>query len=242
VLSNAIVIDDNVSRKRLTTFIHTSFKAGSTALTGIREMDHLILLMLSPSDLLSVSQTCVYLKFVLQHDYFWKQYVEQTLPPTIIALKPPEESYREHYKLLRTTGPITAARAARPDAILYNQLVRHLGPPRNVQNIAARNGDITTLKLFPGMLSDVGMVLAAKHGHLNVFEHLHKVYGALRISDKTMVAAVEEGHLHILDWIDNNYALTVTQRMVNIAYIHHQRTILEWFSIKSNLTPSTIGR
>jgi hypothetical protein len=125
-----------------------------------------------------------------------------------VTLKPPEESYKEQYKLIRTTGPFAATKTSRPDALLYNQLVRKLGPPRNVQNIAASTGDIVTLKLYPGMPSVGGLHLAAKHGHLNVFQHLHEVYGAINIPEDVIVAAIEEGHLYVLTWIADCYVLT----------------------------------
>jgi hypothetical protein len=196
-------------------------------LTGVPELDQLLLVNLPLSSLKDVCQTNSYLNSICQDDYFWKLKVEHDFLPIITAFKPLDETYLEQYQYLLQISPNEAATDGRVDALILNEM-KGILPNVWGANWAAENGHLNVLKwleerkIFP---NERGANFAAENGHLDVLEWLEEK--GIRPNKMGANFAAENGNLDVLEWLEEK-GIRPDALGANYAALYGYLNVLKW--------------
>jgi ankyrin repeat protein len=178
-----------------------------TNLTGLIDVDRVILVNLPLRDLYSVCTSSSYLNSC-QDEYFWKLKLYHDCNENVEKDKPIDMSYRDWYKILATFvshsgGANSAAKGGY--LIVLKWLAEHnIYPSKNGANYAAKGGYLKVLKWLAGhniYPSKLGAVLAARYGHLKVLQSPSIAGQNIYPDECGAYWAARNGHLPVLKWL-----------------------------------------
>jgi hypothetical protein len=143
-------------------------------LTGVEDVDRLILLDLDYRSLITACISDQYTNRICQDDFFWQQKVIRDMGQEVMKSKLPEMNYREQYRtLIDDMDEEDAIRDGRLDYLIWMKL----DPDFVLVNSAARHGRINILE----WAEQHGFVLnntiannAAMNGKINVLDWLYE--------------------------------------------------------------------
>jgi len=238
-------------------FPHTvKFQAArDRLLSGIEDVDRLVLLNLDYRSLLAACTSDHYTNRICQDDFFWQQKVIKDMGQEVMKNKLPKMSYREQYRTL-TEGMFEshAIKKGRLDYLILMKVV----PDSYLVDTAAGYGHINILKWG----EEHGVILngttannAASRGKVNVLNWLYEkgIYpndrGIIKvpfvykkdviewllnhpdvpIDMKTLVSnLVLDNNVQTLDLLET-YGILPDQQDANLAMAFSDYRILEWF-------------
>jgi hypothetical protein len=143
-------------------------------LSGVTDVDQLILLNLNYRSLMTACSTDRYTNKICQDNLFWRRKVERDMGYEVMVNKLPEMGYREQYQTLVKKG-IKLARAVeegRLDYILY----------KNIK------------------LDRKSCLQAASYGRINILEHITKTKGHIDYAAANFAA--RRGRIDVLEWLN----------------------------------------
>lgn len=143
-------------------------------LTGVQDVDRLILLDLDYKSLIAACSSDQYTNKICQNDFFWQQKVIKDMGQEVMENKLPNMTYREQYQtLMDDMGEIDAIVRGRLDYLILTKL----GPDFQLAGLAAMHGRVNILKWAEqhGLILDTAMAnAAAKMGKINVLDWLYE--------------------------------------------------------------------
>ena len=192
-----------------------SFIPSRLHLTGIDEIDMLVLLELDYRSLLNACQTNRQLNRICSADYFWRRKVEGDFGTEALQHKPVNETYRQQYEyLFRANDPNREAGLGRVDAlIVIERRGRRIGPN--------------------------GLRAALYHERLNVLQWLEPrgiiQWISNNFSGTIMVDHLAgDGHLRSLQWMADRGILP-DRTGAELALQHNHSHVVKWLASKGIL-------
>lgn len=167
-------------------------------LSGVKDVDTLILLDLDYKSLLAACSTEQYTNKICQDDFFWRQKVEKDMGSEVMKNKLPDMSYREQYRTLTEDMKMEEAFTnGRLDYIIYK---KHA-------------------------ISDRDLLIAAMHGWINILEYT--VNHGLLLPYNVTYAAVAGGQINVLQWLYNKNIPFTDGLLINAVDWQH-KNVVEW--------------
>ena len=180
------------------------------SLTGIPDIERLVLLRLPYRDLLAACTSTTVVNVYCQDDWFWHDKVATDFGP-VVNYKPEGMSYRRQYQDLNTIIELRvmnyaeAARDKRSDLLIAMAMLGLFGAaqyPEDIANEVARFGLLDALQWFAQYNvypTESGVLEAAANGHLPVLQWMEQTRQMLPDVDG-LDSAATTGHLPILQW------------------------------------------
>ena len=225
-------------------------------LSGVEDVDRLILLDLDYRSLLAACSSDPYTNRICQDDFFWQQKVLKDMGLEVMKNKLPKMSYREQYRtLIEGMYESYAIKKGRLDYLILMKVV----PDSYLIDTAAGYGHINILKWGEKhgvILNGTTANNAASRGKINVLNWLYEkgIYpddrGIIRvpfaykkdviewllnhpdvpIDMKTLVSnLVIDNNIAALDLLET-YGILPDQQDANVAMAFSDYRILEWFT------------
>jgi hypothetical protein len=213
-------------------------------LSGVNDVDKLVLLNLDYKDLLAACTSDPYTNKICQDDFFWRQKVERDMGPEVMKNKLPEMSYREQYRTLinNNMNKDTAIRKGRLDYLIW----KNIQPDYNISRAAARSGQINILEWTHnhGILLDqeIADYDAALNDRVNVLEWLSKKN--IRPSKAAFSNAVESTSTRVVEWmLDHGITSDHPKLVANLAGYQDLRANIEMLELLEDhgMLPNTQG-
>lgn len=200
-------------------------------LSGIEDVDRLILLELDYRSLLAACTSDSYTNKICRNDYFWRQKVEHDMGYEVMINKLPGMSYREQYRtLIDGMTEDDAIRNGRLDHLILND---HYLNQSDVA-LAAGYGWINILQWAEadGVLIDKRTANeAAAGGRINVLEWLFEK--GIYPDDGGFIFAAANSRKNIINWLLNHGITPIDpRRIANKMVIEGNVNMLEWLKFK----------
>jgi len=200
-------------------------------LTGVEDVDRLILLDLDYQSLQAACSTDPYTNKICRDDFFWRQKVERDMGYKVMINKLPGMSYREQYRtLIDGMTEDDAIRNGRLDHLILND---HYLNQSDVA-LAAGYGWINILQWAEadGVLIDKRTANeAAAGGRINVLEWLFEK--GIYPGDEGFIFAAANSRKNIINWLLNHGITPIDpRRIANKMVIEGNVNMLEWLKFK----------
>jgi hypothetical protein len=170
-------------------------------LSGVEDVDRLILLDLDYRSLLKACSTDQYTNKICQDDFFWRQKVERDMGQEVLINKLPGMSYREQYRtLVSGMDEKMAIINGRLDYLIW----KNVSPNEFAAMTAAELGWINILEWVKnhGILLDSGIANgAAMTGKIDVLKWLHE--RNIHPDDTGFLWALERHEKDTIEWLLN---------------------------------------
>ena len=189
-------------------------------LSGLPELDELILLQLPYQDIVKTCQTNRGLAKVCQSEHFWYQMLLRDFGDAI-KYKPQHENFRQQYQYLhdalKKKSPVREINARALDALI----------------VLAGNG------IYPTTL-DVDTFQLVSQGELDMLQWLAQLPRPILPFPGNAVTAARTGNLRILQWMASlNPPISLTQEVVDQATRFNHLDVLKWLiNLQPDLLPS----
>src|SRR5690625_4584774 len=168
-----------------------------SSLTGVYELDLIILLYLDVDSVISISAVDRYLNVLSYDNTVWRDVIERYLTETIIDWIPKSHSYREVYVYLNTSTITDFMDDRRIDGILYHIDNGHALPINEFFSRCSTETVYTVLSLLYDNRET--MSIAVRHNRLDILK---------RIKEKIPMSIVEyttsRGKHTIVKWLLKN--------------------------------------
>lgn len=195
------------------TLPHTvSFRAVNREqlLSGVSDVDRLILLDLDYRSLLAACTSDPFTNKICQDDFFWRQKVERDMGTEVMQNKPVGMSYREQYRTL-TEG------MSKADAIKNGRLDYLIMTVTNFPQ--TYEGENDSYFYWTDSLE------AAEYGKINVLEWAQN--HGITINSSTAELAARGGQINLLQWLyDRN--ISFDDKVFTSAIRGQHKNVIEW--------------